>query len=122
MLHLHVFFNTSKIFNKDKKRSFALSPDRDRGKVLCPLLFPCPVPARFPSKELGCLVHRHVVLQRNPPQHPFVCLLKTFTLVISDAPFFCVWDVGKVCTQRCLYVKGNSCLGQNMRPQHTVVS
>lgn len=100
----------------------ALSTDRDRGKVLCLLLFPCPVPACCPSKKLGCLVHHDIVLQRNPLQHPFVFLLKTFALVISDTPFFCVWEIGKVCTWRCLRVKGNSCLGQNMRPQHTVVS
>lgn len=87
MVHLHVFF-TSKIFNQHKKWSFAISTDRDRGKVLCPFLFPSPVPACCPSKKLGCLVHHYIVLQRNPPQHPFVFLLKTLALVISDAVFF----------------------------------
>lgn len=49
------FFNTSKIFDKPKKLSFALSTDRARGKVLRPLLFPCPVPACCPSKSWGAL-------------------------------------------------------------------
>lgn len=122
MLHLRVSFNASKIFHKHKKWSFALSADRDGEKVLCPLLFPCPVPACCPSKKLGCFVHHLVVLQRNPLQHPFVFLLKTFPFVISHTPFFSVWEIGKLCTWRCLHVKGNSCLGQNMRSQHTVVS
>lgn len=120
--YICVSLNACKIFHKDKKWSFALSSDRDRGKVLYPLLFPCPIPACCPSKKVGCFVHHHVVLQRNPLQPPFIFLLKTFPLVISHTHFFSVWEIGKLCTWRCLHVKGNSCLGQNMRTQHAVVS
>lgn len=101
MLHLHVLLKAPKYFISIRNQS-SLSADRDRGKVLCPLLFPCPVPVCCPSKKLECLVHHHIVLQRNPLQHPFELLLKTFTLVISDTPFFPVWETGKVLGDACV--------------------
>lgn len=102
MLHLHVLLKAPKYFISIRNQS-ALSADRDRGKVLCPLLFPCPVSVCCPSKKLECVVHHHIVLQRNPLQHPFELLLKTFTLVISDTPFFPVWETGKVLGDACVW-------------------
>lgn len=53
--------------------------------------------------------------------HPSIDLLKMFSF-ISAASYFSDYKGVKIHMWRCLGVKENICLGQNMSPQNTVVS